>query len=465
MTHHGMDPYETTQPRPHRPRPKDHPQDCPCGCAPCEEPCCEPECVERPRFYCGQLLGDDDLTALVEWTRGRLRRARYRHGWGVVCGLDVRCDHENATAVMLSPGYAVDCCGEEIVVCEETRIDLSGACQDETCLDPWRERNGQQEYDEGEELSQECPDIRAVLAGAAAVDLYLHYDEQGSHPEASLGGCGCGDSKSCEFSRTRESYRWSWKAVSPDQVDEDPRTTEYEEWLSAYRRHLARLATFLQEVERAQQQALGQEYEDPDQTPSAATVRRKLQRWVRQHRPQQFCFVEPWIAQWEDDRLLDDACLSSLLFWLAMDYRLAWLRCDCPRCDPQSGVPLARVWLQIPDYRRQQGCRVLLVNAWPPYRRPIRPDECLPAARDCINVGQFLWQRQEEVASRYEANFAPMSIPRSLGVLREWVENEREIDLCYRPSPQDPVALATVDFMNDRDVHVVGFSHFGTGNG
>lgn len=463
MTHHAMDPYETTRPRPQQPKPTHHPQPCPCGCAPCEEPCCELECVDRPRFYCGQLLGDDDLTALVEWTRGRLRRARYRHGWGVVCGLNVRCDHETPTAVVLSPGYAVDCCGEDIVVCDEVRIDLADACGDETCLDPWRERAAEDSANQQEQLPDRCPDVREVLAGAAAIDLYLHYQEQHSHPEASLGSCGCGNGQSCEYSRTQEGYRWTWKAVSPEQAA-DPRTKEYDDWLNAYRRHLRRLSTFLDEVERAQQEALRQDYDDPDRPPSAASVRRKLQRWVRQHRPHQFCFVEPWISQWDDERLLDNDCLSRILFWLAMEYRLAWLRCDCPRCDPQMGVPLARVWLQIPDYRRQRDCRVLLVNAWPPYRRPIQPDECLPAARDCINVGQFLWQRQEEVAARYEASFQRMRIPQNLGQLREWVENEIEIDLCYRPSPQDPVALATVDFMNDRDLHVVGFSHFGTRN-
>src|SRR5713101_5540164 len=101
---------------------------CGCGCADHEETCCGLDCLTKPRFFCGQLLTDQDMTALVGWTQNKLALSRFRHGWGVVCGLDVRCDPMNPASVVVTPGYAVSCCGEDIVVCKEYPVDLSGLC-------------------------------------------------------------------------------------------------------------------------------------------------------------------------------------------------------------------------------------------------------------------------------------------------------------------------------------------------
>src|SRR5262247_2025944 len=90
---------------------------CPCGCAPCDEPCCRLDCLERPRFFCGQLLTDQDLMALLGWTQDKLRLGRFRHGWGVVCGLEVHCYAQKPGWVLVKPGYAISCCGDDIIVC------------------------------------------------------------------------------------------------------------------------------------------------------------------------------------------------------------------------------------------------------------------------------------------------------------------------------------------------------------
>jgi hypothetical protein len=456
MTHLTIDPYATTRTSQPEPQPGAHPEACPCGCAPCEEPCCELECVERPRFYCGQLLGEDDLTALVDWTRARLRRARYRHGWGIVCGLNVRCDPDNPTGVILGEGYAVDCCGEDVVVCKDTPIDLADACQDEECLDPWRERAREAAYDENQEG---CVDLSGLLVGAAAVDLYLHYYEQGTHPESALGGCGCGQGSSCEFSRTRETYRWSWKAASP--VHKDPYDRAYQEWSEGYKQHLERLLRFVGEVQEAYEVDLKRREEGAGEKDWAVTVRRKLTRWIREHPLHHFCFVEAWLSDWQAYDLLDRRCLARLLFWLALEYRLAWLHCDCPRCDPQTGIPVARVWLQIPDYRRERKCRVLLINDWQPFRRPIQPDKCLPARTDCINLGQFLWQRRHEVEREVAAEFDRVEMPDSVDLIARLIRAEMEVDMCRRPSPQEPLRLAVVDVPEFQGERVVAFSPLG----
>src|SRR3990170_2570665 len=103
-------------------------QPCPCGCAPCDEACCGLDCLVQPRFFCGQLLTDQDLNTFLHWTQDKLRLSRYRDGWGVACGLEVACDPENPTGVIVHPGYAVSCCGDDIIVCEPAKLDLRRAC-------------------------------------------------------------------------------------------------------------------------------------------------------------------------------------------------------------------------------------------------------------------------------------------------------------------------------------------------
>src|SRR4051794_36715613 len=119
-------------------RTSDHPG--PCCCEECSGQCCELECLVQPRFYCGQLLTDQDLTALLDWMKAKSGLARYRHGWGVVCGLTVQCemDPRGETTLKVTPGYAIDCCGHDIVVCRDAMIDLASCCKPrpDPCLDP-----------------------------------------------------------------------------------------------------------------------------------------------------------------------------------------------------------------------------------------------------------------------------------------------------------------------------------------
>src|SRR5216684_2203932 len=82
---------------------------CPCGCAPCEHICCTLDCIVRPRYFCGQLLTDADLTAALTWSQNKFRLQRLREGWGVVCGLEVSGDLKQPGTVIVSPGYAVGC--------------------------------------------------------------------------------------------------------------------------------------------------------------------------------------------------------------------------------------------------------------------------------------------------------------------------------------------------------------------
>lgn len=79
---------------------------------------------ERPRFFDGRLLTAADLQSEQDYFRGKLRlHNRFAHGWGIVSGLDVSQDQGT---VLIAPGLALDCAGNELVLPEPERIALSG---------------------------------------------------------------------------------------------------------------------------------------------------------------------------------------------------------------------------------------------------------------------------------------------------------------------------------------------------
>src|SRR5438105_2411390 len=90
------------------------------GCEPstCVCPVCGGlECLCRPRFFAGQLITENDLNLLIHYLREKNKlHNRYLHGWGVVCGLEVVCSPCDGK-VTVREGYAIDPCGEDIIVC------------------------------------------------------------------------------------------------------------------------------------------------------------------------------------------------------------------------------------------------------------------------------------------------------------------------------------------------------------
>nr|WP_221382021.1 hypothetical protein [Actinoplanes polyasparticus] len=74
--------------------------------------------TSRLRWFTGRFLTAHDLTAEQDYHVGR-RRIHHRllHGWGVVCGFEVRPDGRPGCGdvVTVSPGIALDCQGREVV--------------------------------------------------------------------------------------------------------------------------------------------------------------------------------------------------------------------------------------------------------------------------------------------------------------------------------------------------------------
>ena len=79
---------------------------------------------ERPNYFVGKLLSVEDLRREQDYRRNKARlHNRFLHGWGVVQGLRVSLGEGT---VVVSPGLALDCCGNELVLpCEES-VTLAG---------------------------------------------------------------------------------------------------------------------------------------------------------------------------------------------------------------------------------------------------------------------------------------------------------------------------------------------------
>ena len=112
--------------------------------APAQSVCCCPactglECLDRTRFFAGQLLTESDLNNEQSyWLAKNRLHNRYLHGWGVVCGLQVVCAECDGW-VTVKTGYAIDPCGNDIIVCEDQPFNVIKAIQ--ACCAPAKSTN------------------------------------------------------------------------------------------------------------------------------------------------------------------------------------------------------------------------------------------------------------------------------------------------------------------------------------
>ena len=426
---------------------------CPCGCAPCEPSCCGLECLVRPHYFCGQLLTDTDLTALVDWSRARFALSRYRDGWGVVSGLTVTLDPDDrtGTAVRIGEGYAVDCCGNDIVVCESFTEVLRSACPTDDCADPWAEPqvpSGKSKKSTDDGQSGEVSLVEHMLAMARPVDLFLHYREEGSEPQATLhrGACGHGD---CENSRVREGYSVDWKPVGDRSADGVARA-----WEDRYRKRRSDAREFAEKVEKTVLAAA----EKGDYRP----VRDLLESWVRDHPTgRRYAFAYDWIRHFSNDAYEGwPRRVPEIVFWLILDDLESWLTCDRHECDRTSGVGLARIWLLGPDAVNRRQCRIVAIDDRPPHRRPLGRDDCLPARAGCVNLGRYVGQRWDVVCAELTALGIGLE-ERETSAPSEWDDLTRDdawgVIMCCGAT----VKVRIADPGGDWGARVVGFAEAG----
>jgi hypothetical protein len=166
---------------------------CGCGCSSCDT-CDSLQCLCRPRFFAGQLVTDADFRRLDQYLVGKDRlHNKFLHGSGVVCGLEVVCNPCDDT-VTVRPGYALGPCGEDIVVCADTSVDVGAMIRAQ------RRAQARAACPPGSNPYTSTPNDCDALEQRWI--LGICYDEQPGRPVTSLtttacsspGGCGCGGS-------------------------------------------------------------------------------------------------------------------------------------------------------------------------------------------------------------------------------------------------------------------------------
>jgi hypothetical protein len=162
-----------------------------CGCG-VEDACG----LERVRFFPRQLLGADDLNAEQHYFREKLRRHnRFLHGWGVVCGCEVKAapTREKPLQVVICPGYVVTPQGDEILIGAPAYFDLA------TCM---------VSSDDPCAFSRPCPPVTTTLPQRQVLHLAVCYKECEVRPvRVAPVGCSC-DDVACDYSRIRDAYEF-----------------------------------------------------------------------------------------------------------------------------------------------------------------------------------------------------------------------------------------------------------------
>lgn len=89
-------------------------------------PTIENKPLKRTHFFFGRLLSAEDLRGEQDYFLEKQRRHnRLLHGWGVVSGLEVELEtSKEGDSVRVSPGYALDPWGNEILVPEPVELPL-----------------------------------------------------------------------------------------------------------------------------------------------------------------------------------------------------------------------------------------------------------------------------------------------------------------------------------------------------
>lgn len=165
----------------------------PVGCEPCGTgpvrmpPTCGPSlavkpasggCV-RPRFFNGMFITREDLETELRYLRIKNKLQRRADGQGVVWGLGIR---RQGSAVCVQPGYALDCCGNDLTVTSVYQVDAATLLSDPAICNQITGR-------------QQC------------LDLLLEYIECPEEPRPVHGDPCDGSASSCEMSRVRETVR------------------------------------------------------------------------------------------------------------------------------------------------------------------------------------------------------------------------------------------------------------------
>jgi hypothetical protein len=404
--------------------------------APPDDTCCQVTCLVQPRFFCGQLLTDTDLKAMIDWSRQRFGLARYREGWGVVCGLHLRADPENPSGILLEPGYALDCCGNDILVCANSPIDLTGSLPQAGCDDVGASQAP---------VSTKTGRTSQQPAATAVLDLMLRYQTQGTLPQTALGRGSCGSDSSCEYSRTLETFTVEARQVPGNLAKATPRQASIQTRQEEYQRALSWILRLMNDLQNTNNPS--------DQ----ATL---LASWLKTHSPQVYPSLEYDLDNMDQESKLPAEYLLKLL----LDYRLSLLQCSCFACREDSGVQLGRVYLEkVGD---NDPYRITRISNTADYQRRM-PDgfvtSCGGIWPGCLETGQLLRETRQMVTLRLrQSGFQENLIQwekieyQSQEDLKPYLEILKSDAVVICPDQADPVKVYTTT-LDDVEI-VIGFT-------
>jgi hypothetical protein len=168
-----------------------------CGCG--STACHGLSTMERPRYFSGQLLTEDEMRSEQGYVLAKNRlHNRYLHGWGIVCGLQLTCD-ECPGYVAIHPGYGLDPCGNDVVVPCMQHYDILQAIRE--CKEATRRKgcdpNAQFNPEScAEETEHWCVSVRYTeqqrRPSTALRQTAMSTGCGCSTSSAPSGGCGCG---------------------------------------------------------------------------------------------------------------------------------------------------------------------------------------------------------------------------------------------------------------------------------
>jgi hypothetical protein len=210
-----------------------------CGCSECAT--CQGQGYTRPLFFAGQLLTEDDLQQLTDYVVAKNRlHTRYLAGSGVVCGLEVICEPCGGGKVIVNPGYALDCCGNDIVLSCPQTLDINKMVRDlklklrggYDCGDPCvGSETGSTTQSSGTTASANQANSRGVTTGpiltpppppnpARKYCLYIDYCEQPTDPVSPYAtDAPCGPT-TCQPTRIHEGFRFELRC--PPECEPEP---------------------------------------------------------------------------------------------------------------------------------------------------------------------------------------------------------------------------------------------------
>ena len=333
----------------------------PCGCCQPPDGCgCDVDCLSRPHFYCGMVLTDDQLNDLAQWVRRRSALHRYVEGWGVVRGLGVRCDPAGPGCVVVGPGYARSCCGDDIVICQDMCLNVCACQPANPCCD---------------DSPSPVPGKDTGRDGRRAVDVYLQYTETPQDPAKVMASCGCGGHDSVQYERVAEEGTLTCVPVADTSTD--PATLAARSWDHGYALCSEVVRDYLREVsDRA----------------SAEERLKWILGWIDRSGDDALCCIRRRLCR----RDCDEAEVTGTLLDIVWALRNRYLEATFGQCQGAKGVLLARVWVCTDEQGR---CEVDCIDAFPPYRQVIA-DPGWPHMPGHINVAGLMWQRRSIACER-----------------------------------------------------------------